>query len=317
MFQSLKQRINRFVGKTEEVAEKEVRLSKATRIKGVLRKTIKLSVKDFENILYDLQLDLIQNDVAVETTEVILAELRSRLVDREIVKEDLDRFIRDSLKETLLDVFTPEEVDFLSLIRGSEKPFKIVFFGVNGSGKTTTIARVARYLMDNNLSVVFAAGDTFRAGAIEQIERHSESLGVKLIKHQKGADAAAVIYDAVEHARVKKVDVVLADTAGRMQTNVNLMNEMKKICRVNNPDLRVFVGDSLTGNDAVDQAERFGEEVGIDAIILTKMDADARGGSAISISHVTKKPIIFVGMGQGYRDLKRFDGKWFVEQLLG
>ncbi|MEA3255219.1 MAG: signal recognition particle-docking protein FtsY [Candidatus Altiarchaeota archaeon] len=317
MFQSLRQRINRFVGRTEEVAEKEVRLTKATRIKGVLRKTIKLSVKDFENILYDLQLDLIQNDVAVETTEAILNELRSRLVDREIVKEDLDRFIRDSLMETLLDVFTPEEVDFLSLIRGSEKPFKMVFFGVNGSGKTTTIAKVARYLMDNNLSVVFAAGDTFRAGAIEQIERHSESLGVKLIKHQKGADAAAVIYDAVEHARVKKVDVVLADTAGRMQTNVNLMNEMKKICRVNNPDLRVFVGDSLTGNDAVDQAERFGEMVGIDAIILTKMDADARGGSAISISHVTKKPIIFVGMGQGYRDLKRFDREWFVEQLLG
>jgi len=317
MFQSLKKKVKEFIGKTEEIAEREIKLSKATKIKGILRKDIKLSEKDLEGILYDLQLDLIQNDVAVETTETILQELKEKLLGREIERENLDRFIKNSLRETLLDVLTPEEeVDILSIIQKSEKPFKIVFFGVNGTGKTTTIAKVAKYLMDNNLSIVLAAGDTFRAGAIEQIEKHSESLGVKLIKHQKGADAAAVIYDAIEHAKAHRIDVVLADTAGRMQTNVNLMDEMKKICRVNKPDIKIFVGDSLTGNDAVDQAERFNKEIGIDAIILTKMDADAKGGSALSIANITKRPILFIGTGQGYEDLKRFDRNWFVEQIL-
>lgn len=318
MFQSLKQRINKFIGKTEEIAEKEIKLSRETKIKGILRKNIKLSEKDLEGILYNLQLDLIQNDVAMETTEAILQELKEKLTRKEIEKENLDRFIKNSLRETLLDVLTPEEeIDLLSIVQKLEKPFKIVFFGVNGTGKTTTIAKIAKYLMDNNLSVVLAAGDTFRAGAIEQIEKHSESLGVKLIKHQKGADAAAVIYDAIEHAKAHRIDAVLADTAGRMQTNVNLMDEMKKICRVNKPDLKLFVGDSLTGNDAVDQAEKFNKEIGIDAIILTKMDADAKGGSALSIANVTKRPILFIGTGQRYEDLKIFDREWFVEQILG
>lgn len=336
MFKSLKEKLTKFIGKTEEVArkealevaeqvtgkplelaEKDVKLSTVTQIKGVFKRKIRLSEKDLESVLIDLQMDLIQNDVAFETSEAILAELKEKLLEKEIDKDGMDRFIKESLRKVLLDVLTPgKELDFMSFVKQSQKPCKIVFFGVNGTGKTTTIAKVARHLMDNNLTVVLAAGDTFRAGAIEQIEKHAQALGIKVIKHQKTGDSAAVMYDAVEHAKARDVDVVLADTAGRMQTNVNLMDEMKKIVRVNKPDLKVFVGDSLTGNDAVEQAEKFNSEIGIDAVILTKMDADAKGGSALSISHVTKRPVIYVGMGQKYTDLKRFNREWFVSQIV-
>jgi fused signal recognition particle receptor len=297
--------------------EKEVKLTAMTQIKGIFKKTVRLTEKDLDGILTDLQMDLIQNDVALETSEAILEELKERLLDKDIDKDSLDLYIRVSIKKTLFDILTPDkEVDLLEMISEGEKPFKIIFFGVNGTGKTTTIAKMARYLMDNDLSVVIAAGDTFRAGAIEQIEKHANNLGVKVIKHQKTADAAAVIYDAIEHAKARSVDAVLADTAGRMQTNANLMDEMKKIVRVNKPDLKIFIGDSLTGNDALEQAETFNNEIGIDAVILTKMDADAKGGSALSISHITKRPVIYVGMGQTYKDLKKFDREWFINQII-
>ena len=300
-----------------DTGEKGVRLSAITQIKGIFRKTVRLNEKDLEGVLSELQMDLLENDVAMETSEAILQELRERLLNRDIDKESLDHYIKVSIKKTLIDVLTPDsEIDLMELISEGEKPCKIVFFGVNGTGKTTTIAKMARMLTDNGFSVVLAAGDTFRAGAIEQLEKHAESVGVKLIKHQKTGDAAAVMYDAVAHAKARNIDVVLADTAGRMQTNVNLMDEMKKIVRVNKPDLKIFIGDSLTGNDALDQAEKFNNEIGIDAIILTKMDADAKGGAALSISHVTKKPVIYVGIGQKYEDLKKFDREWFVSQIV-
>lgn len=317
MFQSLRSRLSAFIGRVEEKADKKADLSAATKVRGLLKQTIQLSEEDLENISWDLQLDLIQSDVAVEAAEEIIAELRSALEGREIDKRRVHEEVKETLKGILLKILSPEGgFDFIDFVRSTEKPVKIVFFGVNGSGKTTTIMRVANLLKRNNFSVVFAAADTFRAGAIEQLTRHGEALGVKTIAHSKGADAAAVIYDAVEHAKAKRIDVVLADTAGRMQTKVNLMDEMKKICRVNKPHLRVFVGDALTGNDALEQASVFNSEVGIDAVILTKMDADVKGGSAISIAYVTKKPIIFVGVGQGPDDLRAFDAGWFVDSIL-
>ncbi len=188
--------------------------------------------------------------------------------------------------------------------------------GVNGTGKTTTIAKIADWLQQNGKSVVLAASDTFRAGAIEQLEVHAERLGCKFIKHQAGADPAAVAFDAVEHARAKHRDIVLIDTAGRMQTNTNLMDEMKKIKRVAKPDLIMFVGDSLAGNDAIDQARKFHEAVGIDAVVLTKLDVDAKGGAALSISSAIGQPIAFVGIGQGYGDLMPFDATWIVERIF-
>ncbi|MCX8169528.1 MAG: signal recognition particle-docking protein FtsY, partial [Candidatus Methanomethyliaceae archaeon] len=205
--------------------------------------------------------------------------------------------------------------DILSIIR-SKKPFVIMFIGVNGTGKTTTIAKIGKYLMDNGLKVVFACSDTFRAGAEEQLEVHANRLGVKLIKHRYGADPAAVAYDAISYAKSNRIDVVLIDTAGRMQTDRGLMDEMQKIHRVAKPDLTVFVGDALTGNDALNQAQEFNNFVPIDAIVLTKIDADAKGGAAISISHVLRKPIIFLGVGQGYSDLIKFDPEWIIKNIF-
>jgi len=295
---------------------REVKLTGKSKIFGLFSRKIKFSENDLQETFDDLQMDLLQSDVAYETTDAIIRELRDKLINREINKSEMHDFITNSIQEALLDVLGTEKIEFLKFIENSEKPVKIVFFGINGTGKTTTIAKVAKHLMNNGYSVVLAAGDTFRAGAIEQIELHGKRLGARVIKHKKGADAAATIYDAVEHAKARKIDVVLADSAGRMQTNVNLMSEMEKIIRVNKPDLKLFVGDSLAGNDAVEQAKTFNENIGIDAVILTKMDADAKGGSAISICYEIKKPILFVGVGQEYDDLIEFDERWFVGEIV-
>jgi fused signal recognition particle receptor len=192
----------------------------------------------------------------------------------------------------------------------------ILFVGVNGTGKTTSLAKLAGWLRAQGLSSVIAASDTFRAGAIEQLLVHGERLGVRVVRQQEGSDPAAVAYDAVEHARAKKVDVVLVDTAGRQHTNENLIAEAQKIRRVVQPALTVFVGDALSGHDVVDQVKLFDQALGIDGLILTKLDADAKGGAALSLAFVTKKPILFVGTGQGYADLLPFDPDWMVRRLF-
>jgi len=191
-----------------------------------------------------------------------------------------------------------------------------MFVGVNGSGKTLSIAKMATILKENGYSSVMAAGDTFRAGAIEQLGIHADKIGVKIIKHGPGADPAAVAYDAIEHAKAKHKDVVLLDTAGRMQTNINLMDEMAKIKRIAQPDLILFVGDALAGNDAVEQAKRFNEIVGIDGVILTKVDTDAKGGSALSVAYTIGKPLLFIGVGQEYTDQIPFDAKWMIGNIF-
>ncbi|MCK4400465.1 signal recognition particle-docking protein FtsY, partial [Candidatus Bathyarchaeota archaeon] len=195
-------------------------------------------------------------------------------------------------------------------------PFVVMFVGINGTGKTTTIAKMSRLLMDEGFTVVLASADTYRAGAIEQLEEHGRRLGVRVIRHRYGSDAAAVGFDAVEHAKAQGVDVVLIDTAGRMQTNRNLMDELQKMKRVVQPDLTIMILDSLIGNDATEQAMTFNEQVGFDAAVLTKVDADARGGSSLSVSYLTGKPVIYVGVGQEYKDLQPFDVEWFAERLL-
>jgi len=192
-----------------------------------------------------------------------------------------------------------------------------MFVGVNGTGKTTTIAKLAFHIQKKGYTCVVAAADTFRAGAIEQLEKHAEAVGFRLIKHKAGADPAAVAYDAVEHARARGRDVVLVDTAGRMQTNQNLMDQMKKIKRVANPNLILYIGDALAGNDALEQAKQFHEAVGLDGIVLTKLDADAKGGAALSMAKTIGKPVVFVNLGQSYADIRRFDAKWMADRLLG
>jgi fused signal recognition particle receptor len=225
----------------------------------------------------------------------------------------------NELKAILKEILDKNKFDFDDYVKSElkkKKPLNIIFVGVNGTGKTTTIAKFAKRLMDNGYSVVIAAGDTFRAGAIEQLEEHAKRLGVKLIKHRTGADPAAVIYDAVRHAEAKGLDIVLADTAGRMHTKKNLIDQLEKIKRVTEPDLTIFVDESIAGNDAVERARMFNEAVGIDGSILTKLDADPKGGTAISISYITGKPILYLGIGQSYDDLKKFDSEWLLDRIF-
>jgi fused signal recognition particle receptor len=216
-------------------------------------------------------------------------------------------------------MLTKNKVDLLKLLddkRKKKEPFSLLFVGINGTGKTTTIAKVAHFLRDKGYSVVLAGADTYRAGSIEQLEEHGKRLGIRVIKHNYGADPAAVAFDAISHAKAHGINIVLIDTAGRMQTNQNLMNELVKVKRVVQPDLTVLTVDSLIGNDAVMQAEEFNKAIGIDATILTKVDADVKGGSSLSVTYVTQKPILFIGTGQTYKDLELFNPEKFVNMIL-
>ncbi len=276
-----------------------------------------LREKKLDELLDELELILLESDVALPVADEIKKALKEELVGKRIKRGvNLDHFIEAALRSAVRKVLAVDPVDLDSYIKEHDKPVVLMFVGVNGTGKTTSIARIAHRYKKQGLSSVMAAGDTFRAGAIEQLSIHAERLGVKLIKHKAGSDPAAVAYDAVEHARARYKDIVLIDTAGRMQTNVNLMDEMKKIKRIAKPDMVVFVGDSLAGNDAVEQASKFDEAVGIDIAILTKIDADAKGGAALSIAYAVGKPIAFVGTGQGYEDLEVFDPDWMVDRLF-
>lgn len=277
----------------------------------------KIREKKLDSVLWELELGLMEADVAVPVIEDIKESLRRELVGKKVSRQvSFSEGIEIALKEALKDVLISDELDFEQYISDHEKPVVVMFVGVNGTGKTTAIARVANLLKSKGMSCVLAASDTFRAGAIDQLEKHAQNLGVRLIKHATGGDPAAVAFDAVEHARAKRKDVVLIDTAGRMQTNINLMDEMRKIKRVAEPDLVIFVGDALAGNDAVDQAEAFHEAVGIDAAILCKIDADAKGGAALSIAKAIGKPIIYVGTGQEYGDLTKFDADWMIGRIF-
>jgi fused signal recognition particle receptor len=233
------------------------------------------------------------------------------------MRESTGQIVEDALRSALLDVISVAQFDFDRRVAEADKPVVIVFTGVNGVGKTTTIAKLSRYFEERGLSSVLANGDTYRAGANEQIAQHAEALDRKLISHEQGGDPAAVIYDAVEYAEANDVDVVLGDTAGRLHTNEGLMDQLEKIHRVVDPDMTVFVDEAVAGQDATQRAQQFDEAAEIDGAILTKADADANGGAAISIAHVTGKPILFLGTGQDYGDVERFDPDWMVDQLLG
>jgi len=268
-------------------------------------------------LLWDLEIGLLESAVAYSVIESIKQGIKEEIKHISFERMKLGEIIEEILRNAISNVLKSNELNFLEYIEKCGKPVVIMFVGVNGSGKTLSIAKIATLLKNENKSSVMAAGDTFRAGAIDQLGIHAEKVGVKLIKHGPGADPAAVAYDAIEHAKAKHKDVVLLDTAGRMQTNVNLMDEMAKIKRVAKPDLILFVGDALAGNDAVDQAKRFNEIVGIDGVILTKVDTDAKGGSALSVAYTIGKPLLFVGVGQDYNDQIPFDAKWMIDNIFG
>ena len=277
--------------------------------------TKKINQEQFNDFFFELELALLENNVAVEVIEKIRASLEMDLVNVSIDKKEIEGIVEKSLKKSLEEIFDVEKVDMLKQIEEKDGVFLVVFVGVNGSGKTTTIAKIANMLKEKGISCVLAAADTFRAASQEQLEEHGENLGIKVIKHDYGSDPAAVIFDAVKHAKAKGIKVVLADTAGRQHSNVNLVEEMKKIVRVNNPDLKIFVGEALVGNDCTEQSRSFNESIGIDAIILTKTDVDDKGGAIVSVGFVTGKPIIYLGSGQSYSDLKEFDSEEILKKL--
>jgi len=281
----------------------------------------KLSEKDLDDSLYNFQLALMESDVGQDVVESVTGDLKKQLLGVSVERsKDLEDFVKEKLRGEVLSIFSQVgDVDVLQRVKDSKakgEPFKILFLGINGTGKTTTVAKFANYMKKNGFSVVIAAGDTHRAGAIEQVSEHADRIGAKVVAQRYGADPAAVARDGVLYAKSHYIDVVLIDSAGRMQTNQNLMEEMSKIVRVVTPDLKIFIGDSLAGNDAISQAELFSKYTGFDGAILTKVDADSKGGAALSIAFTTKKPILFLGVGQGYDDLKRFDSKSFADSLV-
>ena len=281
----------------------------------------KVSGRELDELLSEFEISLIESDVAQQVAEELIQEVKKKLSGASIERsDDPALFVKESIRGVLEEVFAKAgSVDLFRRIeekKSSGEPFVILFLGINGSGKTTTVAKLAKILKERGVSVVSAAGDTHRPGAIEQLTEHAERLGMKVVSQRYGADAAAVGRDGYLYAKAHHVDVLLIDTAGRMQTNQNLMEEMAKIVRVVTPDFKVFVADSLTGNDAVSQAELFSKYTGFDGVFLTKADADAKGGAGLSIVYSTQKPILFLGMGQGYKDLKPFDPQSFIDSLL-
>jgi fused signal recognition particle receptor len=293
--------------------------SKAAR--GIGQK--ELTEKVLDDTLLDLQMALLESDVAQEVVDELSVKLKRELLGLKLEKEeDVPQIVQSKLQSAVAEIFARAgRFDLTEKIRakkeGKTGPFVIVFLGINGTGKTTTVAKIANVLRKAGFSVVVAAGDTHRAGAIEQLEQHTNRLSLKIVKQRYGADPSSVGRDAYDHAKKNYIDVVLVDTAGRMQTSKNLMDEMGKIVRVVKPDVKLFIGDALAGNDTINQAREFFQYTKFDGAILTKVDADAKGGSAISIAHITSKPVVYIGVGQGYDDIISFDPDKFIESLFG
>ncbi len=309
MFDKLKEAIKSF---TKSIVEKE------------------LTEKELDRYLWDFELRLISSDVASSVARSIVEDVKKRLVGQKVgrltnVKEYLFNAIRESIRSVfpdssinLVEIAKQRRKENLEAIKtgGRWKPIVVLFLGPNGSGKTTTIAKLAWKLKKNNLMPLLVAADTFRAGAIEQLEIHAERVGVPLMKREYGVDPASVAYDAIAHASSKKRDIVLIDTAGRLGSDMDLLQEMSKIARVTKPDYKILVVDALSGNDIANQAEMFSKHVGVDGNILTKLDADVKGGAAITLAYMTKAPIVYVGVGQGYDDLVEFNPDWFIEKIF-
>jgi fused signal recognition particle receptor len=283
----------------------------------IIDRELVVSEKDLSEALSELEMTLLESDVALKVSDAIIARVRTSLVGKHRkIGASVDALVVGALKSALLDVLG-NGFDLANYIQTHNRPVKILFTGVNGTGKTTTVAKIGVFLKKQGYTVVIGAGDTYRAGAIEQIGVHAGRIGIKIIQHQEGADPSAVIFDAVQYAVSHKIDVVLADTAGRFHTKSNLMNQLEKIRRVMKPDLVVYVDEAVAGNDAIVRAAEFDRTVGADAVILTKADMDSRGGAAISIAHTIGKPLMFLGTGQGYEDIIPFDPVQVVEELLG
>ncbi len=281
--------------------------------------TIKISEREFEIYQEELEMLLLENNVALEVAEKIIQDLKEKIVGKEFLKKEAEAEIKEAFKEIIREILVtpPNLVEQIKEKNAdqSREPYVILFCGINGSGKTTTIAKVAENLKSRGISCVIAAADTFRAASIEQIKEHGEKIGVKVISHEYGSDPASVGFDAINYAKKNFLNCVLIDTAGRMHTQKNLLREMEKIVKVCKPDKKVFVGESITGNDVLEQVRSFDWAIGIDGIILTKADIDEKGGTSLSVGYVTKKPILYLGTGQAYDKIEVFDKEKFIKRL--
>lgn len=278
-------------------------------------KKIKISEKEFEIYSEDLKMLLLENNVAFDVAEKMVQDLKIKIIGKEFLRKEVESEIKDAFKEIIEEILI-EPFDVTKRVKEKkEKPYVILFCGINGTGKTTTLAKIAKFLKKEKLSCVLAASDTFRAASIEQIKKHGDRLGIKVIAHDYGHDPAAVSFDAIKYAKKNNLDCVLIDTAGRMHTSKNLLREIEKISRIAKPDLKIFVGESITGNDAIEQVKSFDWSIGIDGIILTKADIDEKGGTSLSVGYVTKKPILYLGVGQDLDDIKVFNKKEFIKTL--
>lgn len=296
----------------------EADTSLTRKAKSLATGKVVIDESDLEDPLWELEMALIESDVEMSVAEELIERIRAELVgETRSVTTGTGSVIDEALREALLDVLDVDGLDFDSYVTAADKPVVVIFTGVNGVGKTTSIAKIAKRLESRGKDVVLANGDTFRAGANQQIEEHADNIDVPIITHEQGGDPAAVIYDAVEYAEANDVDVVLGDTAGRLHTSEGLMDQLAKIDRVVDPDLTLFVDEAVAGQDAINRAREFDDAAAVDGTILTKADADAQGGAAISIAQVTGKPIVFLGTGEDYEDLEQFDPAWLVDQLLG
>lgn len=281
-------------------------------------KKIKISEKEFKVYSEELEMLLLENNVALEVAEEIINKLKETIIEKEFLRGEIEGEIKDSLKKIIEEILI-EPFNLIEKIKDKKssvrEPFVVLFCGINGTGKTTSLAKIADYLKKNNISCVLAAADTFRAASIEQLNSHGKRLGVKVISHEYNSDPAAVGFDAIKYAKNHLIDCVLIDTAGRMHTAKNLLREIEKIVRVCKPDVKIFVGESITGNDVIEQAKSFNWSIGIDGIILTKADIDEKGGTSLSVGYVTKKPILYLGTGQDYDAIEVFDKKKFIKRL--
>ncbi|MBS3064472.1 MAG: signal recognition particle-docking protein FtsY [DPANN group archaeon] len=278
----------------------------------------KISEEYFNKIFQELEIELIQNNVAYVIIEKIKARLHKQIVGHAVKRSELSGIIKKELQSLILDILElPKPIDIATYVTESKKkPVVIMFIGTNGHGKTTSLAKIGYLLKSKNITCVFAAGDTFRAAAQEQLQEHGDNLGIRVIKHTYGADAAAVAFDAVKHAEARQLDAVLIDTAGRQHSDSNLMDELKKIKKVVKPDLTIYVCESIAGNDACEQGKDYNESIGIDGMILTKSDVDDKGGTFISLVHETGKPIMYLGVGQNYEDLQQFHPQKFINSII-
>src|SRR3989344_4005429 len=278
--------------------------------------TTKISNDKFEELFSELEIGLLESNVALEVIDKIKDDLKSNIVDKPIKRGSVEDEIKNGLKSSIEDLFLVPNINLLDNIKNkSTKPYVICFVGINGSGKTTSISKIANLLKKNKLSVVLAASDTFRAAAIQQLKEWGEKLNLKVIAHDYGSDPAAVAFDAISYAKAHNIDVVLIDTAGRLHSNKDLIREMEKIVRVSKPDLKLFVGESITGNDCTEQAKEFNSAINIDGIILSKADIDEKGGTMVSVSYITKKPILYLGTGQSVNDIKEFNKDEIIKNL--